>query len=121
MSAYPLIRYGCVHQRSRRIRPGSSIRPSIRISKVCFIEQSFTTAHCAEHLGRTDLKELHTVTNLLLQHYGRDYVLRCMDNVDNCVPARVTSKLNTKTPETSVCENRPTGVIVADQLRCTVN
>lgn len=56
-----------------------------------------------QDMGRTGLKELHSVTNHLLQQFGREYVVKCMDNVEDCVPARITSKLNTKTPEPSVC------------------
>lgn len=42
------------------------------------------------------------MSNNLLQHYGRDFVLRCMDNADSCVPTRITSKINVKTPASSV-------------------
>ncbi|KAK4705305.1 vacuolar protein sorting-associated protein IST1, partial [Phenoliferia sp. Uapishka_3] len=43
--------------------------------------------------GRTELKELHTLRDMLMSKYGRDYSLEVLDNVDGCVSTRVTSKL----------------------------
>ncbi|KDE03217.1 hypothetical protein MVLG_06274 [Microbotryum lychnidis-dioicae p1A1 Lamole] len=47
---------------------------------------------------RTELKELHLLRNMLMAKGGRDFAIACMDNTDNCVPERITSKLIVATP-----------------------
>ncbi|SGZ16924.1 BQ5605_C020g09079 [Microbotryum silenes-dioicae] len=47
---------------------------------------------------RTELKELHLLRDMLMAKGGRDFAIACMDNTDNCVPERITSKLIVATP-----------------------
>ncbi|SCZ93210.1 BZ3500_MvSof-1268-A1-R1_Chr6-2g08532 [Microbotryum saponariae] len=47
---------------------------------------------------RTELKELHVLRDMLMAKGGRDFAIACMDNTDNCVPERITSKLIVATP-----------------------
>ncbi|GAA5967040.1 hypothetical protein JCM11641_000421 [Rhodosporidiobolus odoratus] len=42
---------------------------------------------------RTELKELHVLREMLMSKGGRDFAIACVDNIDNVVPDRVTSKL----------------------------
>ena len=35
---------------------------------------------------------------MLLQHYGREFTVKCIDNTDSLVPQRITSKLVVQTP-----------------------
>ncbi|SCV67724.1 BQ2448_5335 [Microbotryum intermedium] len=49
-------------------------------------------------VGRTELKELHVLRDMLMAKGGRDFAIACMDNTDNCVPERITSKLIIATP-----------------------
>ncbi|KAL8278717.1 hypothetical protein RQP46_008786 [Phenoliferia psychrophenolica] len=43
--------------------------------------------------GRTELKELHILRDMLMSKYGRDYSLDVLENVGGCVSTRITSKL----------------------------
>ncbi|KAK4058356.1 Vacuolar protein sorting-associated protein ist1 [Microbotryomycetes sp. JL221] len=42
---------------------------------------------------RTELKELHILRDMLMSKGGRDFAIAAIDNEDNCVPERITSKL----------------------------
>lgn len=53
-------------------------------------------------IDRIDIKELYTVTSLFMQQYGSDYVLKCAKNTDDCVAARVTSKVEYEAPSTEL-------------------
>jgi len=53
---------------------------------------------------KTDIKELHHVSSLFLQHYGREFAVRAMENQDNCVPTRITSKLIVQTPSSELVD-----------------
>ncbi|KAK4051897.1 Vacuolar protein sorting-associated protein ist1 [Microbotryomycetes sp. JL201] len=42
---------------------------------------------------RTELKELHVLREMLMSKGGRDFAIAAIDNENNCVPERITSKL----------------------------
>lgn len=41
---------------------------------------------------------------MLLQHYGRDFAVKCVENTDNIVPQRITSKLVVQTPSAELVD-----------------
>jgi vacuolar protein sorting-associated protein IST1 len=47
---------------------------------------------------RTELRELQILREMLISHYGRDIGTKATDNVDDCVPQRVLSKISVATP-----------------------
>ncbi|GAA5925668.1 hypothetical protein JCM3775_001468 [Rhodotorula graminis] len=53
---------------------------------------------------RTELKELHVLREMLMSKGGRDFAIACIDNLDDIVPARVTSKLKVDTPAPELVE-----------------
>ncbi|KAH8921744.1 DUF292-domain-containing protein [Atractiella rhizophila] len=54
--------------------------------------------------GRTEMKELHTLREMLMAKFGREFAVAVMENQDNCVPNRVTSKLTTETPSSTLVD-----------------
>ncbi|GAA5898315.1 hypothetical protein JCM8208_006942 [Rhodotorula glutinis] len=53
---------------------------------------------------RTELKELHVLREMLMSKGGRDFAIACIDNLDEIVPERVTSKLKVETPAPELVE-----------------
>ncbi|KAH9824006.1 regulator of Vps4 activity in the MVB pathway-domain-containing protein [Melampsora americana] len=53
---------------------------------------------------RTEVKELHQLREILMNRYGRDYTISVMENRDNLIPSRITSKLNLSTPSIKLVE-----------------
>ncbi|GAA5852362.1 hypothetical protein JCM9279_001175 [Rhodotorula babjevae] len=53
---------------------------------------------------RTELKELHVLREMLMSKGGRDFAIACIDNLDDIVPERVTSKLKVETPAPELVE-----------------
>jgi vacuolar protein sorting-associated protein IST1 len=51
---------------------------------------------------RTDLKELQTLREMLVQKYGREFAQAAMENRENCVSERVMNKLRFTTPSTEL-------------------
>lgn len=53
---------------------------------------------------RTEVKELHQLREILMNRYGRDYSISVMENRENIIPSRVTSKINLTTPDSNLVE-----------------
>ncbi|KIM31709.1 hypothetical protein M408DRAFT_327163 [Serendipita vermifera MAFF 305830] len=53
---------------------------------------------------RTELKELHTLREMLMHKFGREFSLAVMENRDGCVSPRVTRKLTIDTPPDALIE-----------------
>jgi len=77
-----LARFGLVENNSREPDPGVA-------EGICSVIYA---------APRTDLKELHTLREMLMQKYGREFALAASENRDSCVSERVFNKLKFKTP-----------------------
>jgi len=77
---------------------------------------------------RTDLRELHLLRDMLMHKFGREFSLAVMENRDECVPTRITSKLVIAAPPSELVDSAlqviaegygiswdPSGGIVGDQ------
>ncbi|KAF8311800.1 regulator of Vps4 activity in the MVB pathway-domain-containing protein [Cantharellus anzutake] len=53
---------------------------------------------------RTEIKELHFVRESLMTRFGRDWSVNVMENKDSCVSTRITGKLKTETPPSSLVD-----------------
>ncbi|PSK56880.1 Vacuolar protein sorting-associated protein IST1 [Elsinoe australis] len=53
---------------------------------------------------RTEIKELHTVRNLLAEKFGKEFALAASENADGKVSKRVTERLRVEPPRTELVE-----------------
>jgi len=53
---------------------------------------------------RTELKELHTLREMLMQKYGREFAVAAMENTGGCVSERVMAKLTFATPPAALVD-----------------
>ncbi|KDQ15617.1 hypothetical protein BOTBODRAFT_624511 [Botryobasidium botryosum FD-172 SS1] len=53
---------------------------------------------------RTELKELHTLREMLMQKYGREFAVAAMENRGGCVSERVMAKLTFATPPAALVD-----------------
>ncbi|KZT08602.1 DUF292-domain-containing protein [Laetiporus sulphureus 93-53] len=81
-------RFGLLDQNTAEPDPGVS-------EGVCSI------IYAAPH---TELKELHTLRDMLMHKYGRDFAIAVMENRDGCVSDRVAKKLVIATPSPSLVD-----------------
>lgn len=47
---------------------------------------------------RIELREMHALREMLMAKYGREFAVAAMENTENCVSDRVTSRLRVETP-----------------------
>lgn len=47
---------------------------------------------------RIELREMHALREMLMAKYGREFAVAAMENTDDCVSERVTSRLRVETP-----------------------
>jgi len=54
---------------------------------------------------RTELRELQLLRDMLMHKFGREFSLAVMENRDECVPARITSKLVVAAPPSALVDS----------------